>query len=323
MVSRELQPYSDWPSQSQSLFDLYGRIAQGVIPHALLFVGHPASSQKLTEYLTKYMFCTESPAPCGVCAGCVAVAQGNHPDVHVVDGLASGSVKTGAVESLQSSLSRRAHAGGRLVYIIHGIDTATPAAANRLLKTLEEPALPIVAMLTAVHARRVLPTILSRCFTYTLGAGNLWEDPDPASLGGIAQAQPAGTDVQSSGDPFAAFAPAMIQWTRSCLARSASSLELADMFMKSVGDLSAADALHLLSLWLRDVMHVALGQSAYIRFSAHQMELREQAQLASASAIAQVIGTVLDAKLRLQSHVAPLLNVEQMCIRVQRGLANV
>lgn len=320
-VNRALRPFSEWPVQSDSLLDLYNRLTQGVVPHAQLFVGDPERSKELAEYLAKYLMCTESHAPCGNCPACLAVAEGNHPDVHVLDGIAAGSVKTAAVEALQGRLSRRPHAGGALVYIIYGIDKATPAAANRLLKTLEEPALPVVALLTAVHARKVLPTILSRVFTYAVDFGDLWEDPDPLNLTAV---DPEGSTEQSGAtDVFAAFVPPMIQWTRSCLSRSASPLELADLFMKSAGRLSPADALHLLSLWLRDVMHEALGQSAYIRFSDHSQERSEQAKLATPAQFAAVLERVLDAKVRLQSHIAPLLNLEQMCIRVQRGLANV
>ncbi len=320
-MNRTLGPFSQWPVKSESLLDLYHRLEQGVVPHAQLFVGERERSRKLTEYLAKYLVCTESPAPCGECAACRAVTDGNHPDVHVLDGIAAGGIKTAAVEALQGRLSRRPHAGGALVYIIHGIDKATPAAANRLLKTLEEPALPVIALLTAVHARGVLPTILSRTFTYTIDAGDLWEDPDPPTL--PASDAESSTQPEEPGDVFAAFVPPMIQWTRSCLSRSVSPLELADMFMKSAGRLSPADALQLLSLWLRDVMHTALGQSAYIRFSDFTQELSEQAKLATPAQIAAVVERVLDAKVRLQSHIAPLLNLEQMCIRVQRGLANV
>lgn len=322
---KRLAPFSEWPVQSEALQDLYQQLSQGTVPHAMLLIGHPARAEQITKYLAKLLLCVSDAAPCGQCSACLAVAQDNHPDFHVIDGQETGGVKTAAVESLQGQLALRAHAGGRLIYAIRSIDTATPAAANRLLKTLEEPQSPIVALLTAVHARRVLPTILSRCFQYALESNRQWDDPTPVALEAAYEVEGAGADsaIDGASAVFAAEVEPMIQWTRTCLSRSAPTLQLADAFMKAAGNLPVADALHVVSLWLRDVLHVQTGQSAYIRFSNYQEELKRQAQLASTTQIARVIERILDAKLRLQSHVAPLLNVEQMCIRVQRGLADV
>ncbi|MDQ0190183.1 hypothetical protein JI721_07305 [Alicyclobacillus cycloheptanicus] len=312
---KKLASYQNWPVHSVGLEDLYQRLNQGTVPHAMLLLGHPGAAREISKYLAKLLLCTADEVPCGRCAACLAVEQGNHPDVHVVDGLQSGSVKTAEIESLQGQLSLRAHGGGRLVYVIYGIDTATPAAANRLLKTLEEPNSPVVALLTAVHARRVLPTILSRCSQYALQSEKLWEDPDSPGLEGLGQADGEET--------FAAQVTPMIQWTETCLSRKVPAVRLADQFMKAAGSIPLGDALHFLSLWLRDIIYVQTGQLEHIRFEAFQRELHKHAQLASTAQLAAMIERVLDAKLRVQSHAAPLLNLEQMCIRVQRGLANV
>ena len=49
------------------------------------------------------------------------------------------------------------------VFILHDAERMQPAAANALLKTLEEPAPSAVIILTSSHPERMLPTIRSRC----------------------------------------------------------------------------------------------------------------------------------------------------------------
>lgn len=318
LTLKKLVPFSEWPVQSGALRDLYDRLCEDAVPHAMLFTGHPAQTEQVTKYLAKLLLCTAETAPCGVCAACAAVELAQHPDLHVLDEDGAAGVKTGAVASLQGQLALRSHTGGRTVYVIHSMDTATPAAANRLLKTLEEPQGPLVAMLTAVNARRVLPTIRSRCFQYALDTGNLWADANALGLSTFLQ---AGSDGEE--DSIAAEVGPMIQWIQKCLSHAVPSLQLADLFMKSAGSLAVTDALQFVSVWLRDVMHVQLGQSAYIQFLDYQAELHRHAQLATVVQIARVIELVQDARVRLQSHVVPLLNLEQMCIRVERGLADV
>ena len=53
------------------------------------------------------------------------------------------------------------------VFLIHDAERMQPAAANALLKTFEEPSNRTVIMLLTSYPDRLLPTILSRCQTYT------------------------------------------------------------------------------------------------------------------------------------------------------------
>jgi DNA polymerase-3 subunit delta' len=53
--------------------------------------------------------------------------------------------------------------GKRKVFVVQEIERATPAAANALLKTLEEPPPRVVLLLTSNRRDMVLPTVLSRC----------------------------------------------------------------------------------------------------------------------------------------------------------------
>lgn len=67
------------------------------------------------------------------------------------------------VEFIQSDAQMRPLDGRRKVYVILNAEDLSPEAANRLLKTLEEPTQFVTFLLTAGDRGAVLPTILSRC----------------------------------------------------------------------------------------------------------------------------------------------------------------
>lgn len=307
----QLRLFQEWPIQNDLLGTLYERLERGVIPHTMLFVGESSETAKLTGYLAQLLLCEGPNAPCGQCQSCVQFAAGNHPDYAMVGDGEGSSVKTGQVEQLQKQLMLRAHGGGRLVYVVRGIDTATPVAANRLLKTLEEPSSSVIALLTAASLARVLPTIVSRSFIFRLSeTGHVLDWDDPFHLPEIPH------DAQENGG-FATFFRPVLQWTRDLFFGREPVLVLAASFIQVTSDMELDLALQMLSLWLRDILHHGLGDLSHIRFREFESELNQFSHHKSPQELSQMIQIVLDARTRLRAHVAPALNIEQMCIRLQ------
>ncbi len=125
----------------------------------------------------------ESPladgAACGACPACHWFEAGAHPDFRQIS-LQEKSGKDGetrmataievdqardAVEYVQLSTYR---AGFRVV-LVDPADSLNLAAANALLKVLEEPPLKTVFVLVSDQPRRLLPTIRSRCTRLDVG----------------------------------------------------------------------------------------------------------------------------------------------------------
>jgi len=125
----------------------------------------------------------ESPQPdgaaCGQCPACHWFETGGHPDFRLVT-LQEKSSKEGetrmataievdqareAVDFVQLSTYR---AGFRVV-LVNPADSLNLAAANALLKVLEEPPLNTVFVLVSDQPRRLLPTIRSRCTRLEIG----------------------------------------------------------------------------------------------------------------------------------------------------------
>ncbi len=92
------------------------------------------------------------------------VARGTHPDLTWVRQSGAAEMLVSDIdEPVVAAVARTPFEAGRRVFVIEGAETMNEQAANRLLKTLEEP--PAYAHLVLVSDRReeVLATIASRC----------------------------------------------------------------------------------------------------------------------------------------------------------------
>jgi DNA polymerase-3 subunit gamma/tau len=132
------------------------------VSHAYLFSG-PRGTGKTSSarILAKALNC-ESPIdgePCGRCTSCVEITQGSSLNVHELD-----AASNNGVDAMRDLV---AHAGlgtpGRWkVYIVDEVHMLSTAAANALLKTLEEPPSHVVFVLATTDPQKVPPTIRSR-----------------------------------------------------------------------------------------------------------------------------------------------------------------
>jgi DNA polymerase III subunit gamma/tau len=132
------------------------------VSHAYLFSG-PRGTGKTSSarILAKALNC-ETPVdgePCGVCTSCTEITQGSSLNVHELD-----AASNNGVDAMRDLV---AHAGlgtpGRWkVYIVDEVHMLSTAAANALLKTLEEPPSHVVFVLATTDPQKVPPTIRSR-----------------------------------------------------------------------------------------------------------------------------------------------------------------
>ncbi len=129
--------------------------------HAYLFAG-PAGAGKKTAALkfAAAVCCPENG--CGACASCKKAIRGVHPDILTLE--PAGSLITiDQVRWINSSLNLHPSESRARVFIIGDAGALGAAAANALLKSLEEPPPFIFFLLLASRPQAVLPTIASRC----------------------------------------------------------------------------------------------------------------------------------------------------------------
>ncbi len=152
-----------YPEQWQTLQSAW---TQKRTHQSMLFIG--ALDCALMELVTEWMhlvFCkSHESKPCHECIDCHMVARKEHPDIEWIKPEKSGgSIKIDQIRELQSRSYLTPQRASQRLIVIESADRMNTAAANALLKILEEPAPHTLFLLLAQQISTVLPTVLSRC----------------------------------------------------------------------------------------------------------------------------------------------------------------
>ena len=142
---------------------LKNQIAADSMSHAYLFCGTRGTGKTTTaRILAKAANCLSDEArPCGVCAHCKAIKEGNFLDVMEIDAASNNGVEN--IRELRESVKYPPAVGRKKVYIIDEVHMLSTGAFNALLKTLEEPPEHVMFILATTEPQKLPPTILSRC----------------------------------------------------------------------------------------------------------------------------------------------------------------
>lgn len=180
-IRDDMEPLpADILGQAHALKLLRSYLANDTIPHAFMFLGPDGVGKKTTARLFAMALNCLDPSfisnhnngqavragagkfGCGQCRACRLIAQNKHPDIlHLApDG---AFIKVDQIRRLIDALSLKPVEARMRAVIMENAQQLNPAAANALLKTLEEPYPATIFMLTAPAAAEVMPTILSRC----------------------------------------------------------------------------------------------------------------------------------------------------------------
>lgn len=163
------------PWQQRAWNNLGGSLAAGRLGHALLLVGQAElGKRQLATALAQRLLCTqpisEAGAACGVCRSCRLFAAGTHPDFNLVGielnektGKLRSEILVEQIRRLSQWFSLTAQFSGAQVAIIEPAEAMKGAAANALLKTLEEPLPGRYLILVTAQPARISATIRSRC----------------------------------------------------------------------------------------------------------------------------------------------------------------
>ncbi len=165
----ELRGLSGIVGQPRVTAVLLAALTRGRPHHAYLFDG-PEGVGKATcaRALFAALNCLQPPAlgsACGTCTSCSKLGSGTHPDFIVFDMTLSGLAEE--AERVIRRLQYPPFEGRVQMVLFDPADQFTAptavTAANRLLKTLEEPRPATHFVLVTTAASSLLPTLRSRC----------------------------------------------------------------------------------------------------------------------------------------------------------------
>ncbi|MES3037144.1 MAG: DNA polymerase III subunit delta' C-terminal domain-containing protein [Bdellovibrionota bacterium] len=136
--------------------------------HALLIVGPPGIGKKMVaRAFAQILLCEKDQTGCGECGSCKRVEAGAHESLFFV-GEEQGAIKVETSHHLRDFLSLQKLSKARVI-LIERADQFLPAAANVILKTLEEPPEDTYFFMLAPSSHHLLPTLRSRVTTMRLG----------------------------------------------------------------------------------------------------------------------------------------------------------
>ncbi len=139
---------------------LESAINKKILGAYLLVCSRPDVAARLVSDFLLRLFC--SRGGCGKCTDCLKVTQGH------VDIMRLSAPKVAELRDALTFVAEKPYEGAYKAVVISAADDMTPAAANSLLKTLEEPPTGVVFLLAVRSVSAVLPTVASRCAIVTM-----------------------------------------------------------------------------------------------------------------------------------------------------------
>jgi DNA polymerase-3 subunit delta' len=332
------------------------------LAHAyLLWGGQGVGSWALAMDLAAVVLAPDDPS------GQARVRALNHPDLHVAvptypafrpsaegrDRMAGEEARARAMEQLSQDpyrmlrwdrvptlsvdqvvevvreTAKRPFESGAKVAIVHEIEFAREEAANRILKTLEEPRPGRLLILTTSALGEVLPTIVSRCQLVRLVPLRTEEITAALSARGVEQEQADAAARESHGDLGRAI-ELLDEDETSFVEQAADLTELAlrgDVGPVALASKTIADSLgpggtdRLLSAWtwlLRDVArYMAVGSDATLTYPYLSDRISElSASFGVLRAVAAAVEIVDRARGVLGANVSPSMALAECLLRV-------
>lgn len=138
------------------------------LPHALLLTGAcDLEIKHFVEGIAATLLCKKPLAqgnPCETCHACHLVKAKSHPDLLWVLPLEAGQIiKVDQIREVVLKVNETSMQGGLRIVIVNPAHAMNMAAANALLKTLEEPSANTLLILISDQRLRLPTTIASRC----------------------------------------------------------------------------------------------------------------------------------------------------------------
>ncbi|HEY1846255.1 MAG TPA: DNA polymerase III subunit delta' [Buttiauxella sp.] len=144
-----------------------GRGHHALLLHALAGMGDEA----LIYALSRWLMCQQPQGSksCGQCRSCQLMQAGTHPDSYVIEPeKGKSSLGIDGIRDVTEKLYGHAQQGGAKIVWLKDAGLLTEAAANALLKTLEEPPANTWFFLGSREPARLPATLRSRCLYWYL-----------------------------------------------------------------------------------------------------------------------------------------------------------
>ncbi|MBK8207935.1 MAG: DNA polymerase III subunit gamma/tau [Planctomycetes bacterium] len=169
VLARKYRPrtFADLVGQPHIVTALSNAITTNRVAQAFLLTGSRGTGKTTTaRLLASALNCPnrKGAEPCGECASCVDITNGEDLDVTEMD--AASNSRVDDIRDRLASVETRPARGRYRVFIIDEVHMLSTSAFNALLKTVEEPPPHVKFILATTNPEKIPETILSRCQRY-------------------------------------------------------------------------------------------------------------------------------------------------------------
>lgn len=323
-MNETLQPQI-YPWQHPIWQHLHAARKAGRLPHALLFTGAEGlGKNQLATTFAQALFCdalNDANQPCGVCRGCHLFRVGNHPDYRRIEPEEVGkAIKIDTIRAFADKGALMAQAGGYKVTVIEPADAMNSAAANSLLKTLEEPTPWTIIMLVTSRPGRLPATIRSRCQRITCPAPPRKQAAEWLATQ-IEEGDPALLLAMSSGAPLLAkqlAAPGLLQERARMVDEFHAALNGREDPVLIAGRWDKLELPHILNWmngWLIDMLRLKFGKQPPVLYNPDQLQsLQAMAQVLDLTVLYGMLDRVYEANRTLGSQLNSLMTLESILL---------
>jgi DNA polymerase-3 subunit delta' len=314
-----------WPCGHEGVARrLEHQLQAGSIPHAQLFVGPRGVGKRL--FARVFARALLDPEGRGGIADLIELA----PEGRL------GLYPAALLEEVRQQAQMTALSGTWKVYLLDDVERMSVAAANSLLKILEEPPQGTLFLLISGRPQALLPTIVSRCHVVAFDPLRDEEVEDLLQQQGTAPEKAAQIAKRSYGSMERALR--IVQQQQDPLIRlildwlprlhQISAAEISTKLMELDPDrskqetdpydlrLAFEDQCQLLIDWARDAQQVALGITDQLCYPQHQQALQQQLHQGLASLHAMETSTY-QAQLAMERLVKPSVLLTGLLLRLR------
>jgi DNA polymerase III subunit gamma/tau len=166
VIARKYRPqkFDELMGQEHVQKTLTNAIESNRVAHGYIFSGQRGTGKtSVARILARCLNCVTGPTatPCGICASCLEVTEGNSVDVIEIDAASNRGINE--MREIRDNVRYRPARDRYKVFIVDEAHQITKEAFNALLKTLEEPPEWVVFVLCTTEAFEIPNTIASRC----------------------------------------------------------------------------------------------------------------------------------------------------------------
>ncbi len=233
-------------------------VSQNRLAHAYLLQGAAGVGKSIfASQIAQQLLCeTDSDRACGQCKSCRLFEAGSHPDFRRIESEGGKAIGIDLIRDVSDYFALTSQYGANKIAVIVGAERMTTAAANALLKTLEEPPAGSLLILISSQASLLPITVRSRCQSLRITIPTTEEAQQWLLARGYAEADITLALEQARGAPLLAETllrddnsaqqrDRVLEGARQLLTRRVDPVELGESYLK----LGAKQALYILWQW--------------------------------------------------------------------------